>query len=141
VQDRTNHGRRAQTQSRVAREPFTTNQRFAYSPKEFGEANGRSATWGYRQVYAGKVKVISDCGRLLIPYSEVERFLARASEYNPAQSPPLQRGVEPGTPTHAEEGGYAGTRMLSDKTAGPHSGRVVTVSTHGKREATTGDAR
>jgi hypothetical protein len=74
---------RAQAQSRAARESIKLNQRFAYSPKEFGEANGKSATWGYRQIYAGKVKVISDCGRLLIPHSEIERFLARAAEYNP----------------------------------------------------------
>jgi hypothetical protein len=77
------HSQRAQTQSRAAREPIPLSDRLAYSPKEFGEANGRSATWGYRQIYSGKVKVISDAGRLLIPRSEVERFLARASEYNP----------------------------------------------------------
>ena len=73
----------AQGQSRAACETIKLNERFAYSPKEFSEANGRSATWGYRQIYAGKVKVISDCGRLLIPHSEVQRFLARATEYNP----------------------------------------------------------
>src|SRR5215510_7015751 len=77
----------AQPQSRAACETIKLNERFAYSPKEFGEANGRSATWGYRQIYSGKVKVISDCGRLLIPHSEVERFLARATEYDPTPKP------------------------------------------------------
>src|SRR6516225_10391623 len=74
-----------QARSRAARElkSVSLSERLAFSPKEFGEANGRSATWGYRQIYSGKVKVISDCGRLLIPRSEVERFLARATEYNP----------------------------------------------------------
>jgi hypothetical protein len=79
------HSQRAQTHSRAARnpQPINLNERFGFSPKEFAEANGKSATWAYRQIYSGKVKVISDCGRILIPRSEVDRFLARAAEYNP----------------------------------------------------------
>jgi hypothetical protein len=77
------HSQRAQTQARAAHEPTPLTQRLTYSPKEFGEANGKSATWAYRQIYAGKIKVISDCGRLRIPRSEVARFLAGAAEYNP----------------------------------------------------------
>jgi|SRR6516225_1413136 len=78
-----------QARSRAARElkSVSLSERLAFSPKEFGEANGRSATWGYRQIYSGKVKVISDCGRLLIPRCEVERFFARATEYNPTPKP------------------------------------------------------
>lgn len=90
-------GNRAQTQLRAAREPqrINLNERLSFSPTEFGQANGRSATWGYRQIYARKVRVISDCGRLLIPRSEVERFLARAAEYNPeAKSTKNERGGE-----------------------------------------------
>jgi hypothetical protein len=86
------HSQRAQTESRAAHESVKLNQRFAYSPKEFGEANGKSATWGYRQIYSGKVKVISDCGRLLIPRSEIERFLARAAEYNPTPKAASENG-------------------------------------------------
>ena len=77
------HSHRAQTQPRAAREPIDLNQRFGFSPKEFGQANGKSATWAYRQIYAARIKAISDCGRLIIPRSEVDRFLARAVEYNP----------------------------------------------------------
>ena len=58
--------------------------RAAYSPAEFAALCGRSATWGYRQIYAGRIKPIADCGRLLIPRSEVDAFLARKVEYNPA---------------------------------------------------------
>ena len=83
MKESVSHSQRAQTQLRAARESIDLNQRLGFSPKEFSKANGRSATWGYRQIYAGKVKVISDCGRLLIPRFEVERFLARAAEYNP----------------------------------------------------------
>ena len=73
----------AQTQPRAAREPIDLNQRLALSPREFAAAVGRSPTYGYRQIYAGRIKPISDAGRLLIPRSEVDRFLARAAEYNP----------------------------------------------------------
>jgi hypothetical protein len=57
--------------------------RAAYSPAEFAALCGRSPTWGYRQIYAGRIKPIADCGRLLIPRSEVDSFLARKAEYNP----------------------------------------------------------
>ena len=71
------------TQSRPAREPIPLNERLGYSPAEFGSLFGRSATWGYRQIYAGRVRPISDCGRILVPRSEVDSFLARRAEYNP----------------------------------------------------------
>jgi len=91
---------RAQTQSRAARNKDKAEkakqraarikralaecgQRLAFSPFEFGHVLGRSETWAYRQLYAGTVKAISDAGRLLIPRSELDRFLARAAEYNP----------------------------------------------------------
>jgi hypothetical protein len=69
-------------QTRAARE-VNLNQRLALSPREFGAAVGRSATWGYRAIYRGWVKPVANCGRLMIPISEVHRFLDRATEYNP----------------------------------------------------------
>ena len=81
MQDIAEHGQRAQTQSRVARERIPLNERNALSPAEFAASCGRKNTWGYRQIYAGRVKPISDCGRLLIPSSEIESFLARKAEY------------------------------------------------------------
>ena len=39
--------RRAQTQSRVAREPIPLGERAAFSPAEFGALCGRPPTWGY----------------------------------------------------------------------------------------------
>lgn len=56
--------------------------RAAYKPKEFADLFGRSESWAYRQIYAKKVKVLSG-GRLLIPKSEVNRFLKEAGEYTP----------------------------------------------------------
>jgi hypothetical protein len=83
MQDGILHGQRAQTLSRVAREPIPLHERVAFTPGEFAALCGRSATWGYRQIYAARIKPISDCGRLLIPREELDSFLARKAEYNP----------------------------------------------------------
>ena len=80
------HRQRAQTQSRVAHEPIPSNERLGYSPAEFAALFGRSPTWGYRQIYAGRIKPVADCGRLIIPRAEVESVVARRREYNPAQT-------------------------------------------------------
>jgi hypothetical protein len=83
MQENGKHGQRAQTLSRVAREPVPLAERAAFSPAEFAALCGRSPTWAYRQIYAARVKPIRDCGRLLIPRSEIDSFLARKAEYNP----------------------------------------------------------
>lgn len=80
---------RAQTQKRAARERqvINLNERLALSPREFAATMGKSATFGYRAIYRGWIRPISDAGRLMIPRSEVDRFLARAAEYNPQSKP------------------------------------------------------
>jgi len=62
-------------------------RRVAYSPKELGLIFGKSQTWGYRQIYAGKVQAITEYGRILIPASEVERILEKAGIYNGREKP------------------------------------------------------
>lgn len=57
-------------------------ERLAYSPGEFAELFGKSQTWGYRQIYKGNVKTITEFGRTLIPASEVETILKTAGIYN-----------------------------------------------------------
>ena len=79
--DMTKDTDQAQPQSRL-REPINLSERLALSPKEFGEALGKSATYGYRQIYSGRVRAICDAGRFMIPRSEIDRFLSRATEYN-----------------------------------------------------------
>jgi len=74
--------RPSQSRSEFLR-PIPLSERVALSPAEFAALCGRSPTWGYRQIYAGRIKPIADCGRLLIPRSEVDSFLARKAEYNP----------------------------------------------------------
>jgi hypothetical protein len=94
VKEIISHSQRAQTQSRAARQPIPLGDRIALSVAEFACLVGRSATYGYRQIYAGRVKPISDAGRMLIPRGEIDRFLARAAEYNP--KPKAKAGDENG---------------------------------------------
>ena len=61
---------------------MNANDRVAFSPGEFAALFGKSQTWGYRQIYAGKVKTITEHGRILIPASEVERILGKAGTYD-----------------------------------------------------------
>jgi hypothetical protein len=91
-------GQRTQTPSRTAHEPVPLGERLGYSAAEFGSLFGRSATWGYRQIYAGRVKPISDCGRILVPRAEVDSFLARRGEYNPKRKLKAKQ-EEPGQPS------------------------------------------
>ena len=57
-------------------------ERVAFSPGEFAQLFGKSQTWGYRQIYAGKVKAITEHGRILIPAAEVEAILQTAGVFN-----------------------------------------------------------
>ena len=45
------------------------------TPTEFAALFGRTYTWAYRQNYAGKVQVLTQLGRMMIPRSEVDRLL------------------------------------------------------------------
>lgn len=63
-------------------------RRAAYSPKEFAELCGRHTSWSYRLLYRGKVKALTDVGRLLIPASELERMLSSAAPYDPKPRKP-----------------------------------------------------
>jgi hypothetical protein len=56
-------------------------ERVTFSPGEFAALFGKSQSWGYRQVYAGKVKTITEYGRMLIPASEVKKILGTAGRY------------------------------------------------------------
>lgn len=60
--------------------------RVAFSPGEFAALFGKSQTWGYRQIYAGKVKPVTEYGRLLIPAAEVDRILGTAGLYDGKKS-------------------------------------------------------
>ena len=64
--------------------------RVAFSPGEFAALFGKQQTWGYRQIYAGKVSAITEHGRILIPAAEVERILAKAGAYNGVKKKPVK---------------------------------------------------
>lgn len=53
-------------------------ERAAYTPKEFAALFGKSQTWGYRQIYSGKVTSTTEHGRTLIPAHEVDKVLQTA---------------------------------------------------------------
>ena len=82
--------------SRLRSAPRETQQinlaeRLALTPREFGAALGKSATYGYRAIYRRWVNPVSDRGRLMIPISEVHRFLGRAAEYNPQSKAKVEK--------------------------------------------------
>jgi len=62
--------------------PIKPSERVVLTPTEFASIFGRHYTWAYRQIYAGKVKVISKLGRIMIPRSEVDRLLQNTETYN-----------------------------------------------------------
>jgi hypothetical protein len=68
-------------------------ERAAYSPQEFSSLFGRSQTWGYRQIYAGRVETITQFGRIMIPASEVTKIVQTAEKYS-GQKPKSVRAAK-----------------------------------------------
>lgn len=66
----------------------------ALSPRQFAELFGKEQSWGYRQIYSGKVKTITAYGRILIPASEVEKILGEADRYN-GRKPKAKKASQP----------------------------------------------
>ena len=60
---------------------------------EFAKLFGKSQTWGYRQIYGGKVKAITEHGRILIPAAEVDAILKTAGVYD-GMKPKLGKSKE-----------------------------------------------
>jgi hypothetical protein len=58
--------------------PLPPAEKVVLSPPEFAALFGRHYTWAYRQIKAGRVKVVTETGRILIPRSEVDRILNQA---------------------------------------------------------------
>jgi hypothetical protein len=91
VKDTESHSQRARTRSRAAHKrkakpPVVLTElrdRLALNPRESGAAIGKSATYIYRQFYAGRLKPIQNSGRLMVSRVELDRFLAQSAEYNP----------------------------------------------------------
>ena len=84
VKKESNHSQWAQTlEECAAREPINLTERLALSVKECAAAVGKSPTFIYRKIYAGRIKPIPDTGRLLVSKREIEAYLGRAEVYNP----------------------------------------------------------
>lgn len=75
------HNPNEQAEKRIARSPkieVPLLDRAAVTPNEFAALFGKQTTWGYRQIYAGKIAVIKTLGHTLIPRSEIQRLLGSA---------------------------------------------------------------
>ena len=70
-------------------------ERAAVSPNELAALFGRQTVWGYRQIYAGRVKVIHTLGRIMVPIHEVKRLLGDAQTYNGKPKSDTAAEVEP----------------------------------------------
>ena len=55
--------------------------RHSFSPAEFANLHGKSKTWAYRLMYAGKLRVIKGAGTIRIPRAEAERFCQNVEVY------------------------------------------------------------
>jgi hypothetical protein len=71
-------------------------ERAAYSPQEFSSLFGKSQTWGYRQIYAGRVETITQFGRIMIPATEVAKIVETAAKYSgqkPKSKPAANKNI------------------------------------------------
>ena len=77
-----------------------TELKLAYTVPQFAALFEHHQVWGYRQLYSGRVRILDQPGRILIPRSEVERFLSRVIEYSGRPSRPQkgQRQMQSATP-------------------------------------------
>jgi len=69
-------------QERMETTPTVASEKVVLTPAEFASLFGRHYTWAYRQIYAGKIKVLSNLGRIMIPRSEVDRLLQQTETYS-----------------------------------------------------------
>ena len=76
-----------------------TAYRAAYSPAEFAATCGRHPSWAYRLLYGGKIRAVTQLGRILIPATELQRVLSLAQRYDPKPKP----DTEPKPETEHEE--------------------------------------
>lgn len=104
------HSQRAQTK-RAARKLVPLGDRLGYGAAEFAGLFGRSVTWAYRQIYAGRVKPIADCGRILIPRSQVDLFLAKCADYNPKRKAKPRHSPDP---QHEEAGQFVNSQIAGE---------------------------
>jgi hypothetical protein len=65
--------------------PAKTNDsvpRLAFTPEEAGRSIGRHASWVYRKIYTGELRISASFGnRAMIPASELERFVNELGTY------------------------------------------------------------
>ena len=60
----------------------TLEDKLAFTPAEVAGMFGRHYTWTYRQLYRGNMHALEGSERLLIPRSEIERFLSKTVAFS-----------------------------------------------------------
>jgi len=105
VKQNVSHSEGAQARSRAARKrknkrkqelvPADLSVRLAFWPSEVARLLGRSQTFVYRAIYRGWLRPISDGVRMMIPRTEIDRFLARATKYDPKPKQESERELQP----------------------------------------------
>ena len=63
-------------------------ERKAYTVEEAARLLGCHKVSVYRRIYSGEIKILKGFGRLMIPASEMDRFVGEVTEYTPRR----QRG-------------------------------------------------
>jgi len=59
-----------------------TEQPVARTPAKFAELFNRHPSWAYRLIYDGRIKILRNSGRMLIPQSETDAFIANVTIYS-----------------------------------------------------------
>jgi hypothetical protein len=115
--------------------PKTDLPRVAFSPGEFAALFGKSQTWGYRQIYGGKVKTITAHGRILIPAKEVERILGTAGVYNGLRPKVAKPGKRQGGWRQFIDDLRNGKREMAKATASPSIPRLPRADVDARKSA------
>jgi len=77
MKNTTNTRQSADQNAEIEKAGARANERLAYTPAEFAAMFGKSKTWTYRLLYAGKIRRIKGAPSVLIPHSELQLFVGQ----------------------------------------------------------------
>ena len=70
--------------SKTSSLPLPQHEKPVYSVAEFAALFGRHKSWTYRLIYAQRIKVIHQFGKMMVPASEADEILGTATHYKGA---------------------------------------------------------
>lgn len=95
-------------------------ERRAYTITEAAALLGVHRVSVYRRLYSGEIKVLKGFGQLMIPASELDRFLNDVTEYTPRRQPQHK-------PTQKQDATPTASGRFSNLTNGKEENRNGTV--------------